>query len=169
MASKFFPFLHTSNHPNRSSNLPHHLHPCHTINHPNKALLSQYTNYGDTIYSLTLFSTKLSLMLLILRVFCSVAHDTFYWLTQAFIVINSLFYLAFFFIPIFVCSPRSKIWDPDRPGHCLKIKDLYLASAIFNTVSDIAMLSVPLYLIWNLQMSVRRKVGVSMIFLTGAL
>lgn len=129
----------------------------------------KYTNYGDILYSLALFFTKFSLMLLILRVFCSVDRDTFYWLTQALIVVNSLFYLLFFFIPIFVCSPRSKIWNPDIPGHCLRIKDLYLASAIFNSFSDIAMLSVPLYLIWKLQMSVRRKVGVSLIFLTGAL
>ena len=36
-------------------------------------------------------------------------------------------------------------------------------------VSDIAMLSVPIYLIWNLQMSVRRKIGISLIFGTGGL
>lgn len=55
------------------------------------------------------------------------------------------------------------------PGHCLKIEILYLASGSFNMVSDIAMLSVPIYLIWNLQMSTQRKIGVSLIFGTGAL
>ena len=34
---------------------------------------------------------------------------------------------------------------------------------------DIAMLSVPLYLIWSLQTSFRRKVGISAVFGTGAL
>jgi len=41
--------------------------------------------------------------------------------------------------------------------------------AIFNMLSDIAMLSVPIYLIWRLQISRRRKIGISAIFLTGGL
>ena len=80
-----------------------------------------------------------------------------------------MFYLAFFFVPIFQCSPRTKIWTPEEPGRCLDVDALYLASASFNVVSDIAMLSVPIYLIWNLQMSVQRKIGISAIFATGAL
>ena len=80
-----------------------------------------------------------------------------------------MFYLAFFFVPIFQCSPRTKIWTPEESGRCLDVDALYLASASFNVISDIAMLSIPIYLIWNLQMSVQRKIGVSAIFATGAL
>ena len=36
-------------------------------------------------------------------------------------------------------------------------------------LSDIAMLTVPIYLIWRLQISRRRKVGISAIFLTGGM
>lgn len=129
----------------------------------------RYANYEDISYSLALFFTKFSIMLLILRVFCSVNRDGFYWLTQFLIAVNGIFYITFFFIPIFLCIPRSKIWFPEEAGHCLDVNDLYLASAIFNVLSDIAMLSVPMYLIWNLQMSTRRKIGVSVIFLTGGL
>ena len=129
----------------------------------------QYTNYGDMVYSLALAFTKFSIMLLILRVFCSVQKDVFWWLTVILIVVNSIFYSLFFFIPIFSCRPRSKIWNQDEPGHCLKVDVLYLASGIFNSVSDVAMLSVPLYLIWTLQMSIGRKIGVSAVFLTGGL
>ncbi|KAL8846865.1 MAG: hypothetical protein Q9221_008064 [Calogaya cf. arnoldii] len=85
------------------------------------------------------------------------------------IVLNSLFYTVFFFIPIFQCTPRRKIWDEQTPGRCLDVIGLYYTSAIFNTISDIAMLSVPIYLVWNLQMSVRRKVGISFVFCTGGL
>ena len=80
-----------------------------------------------------------------------------------------MFYLAFFLISIFQCSPRVKIWKPEEPGRCLDVNALYLASASFNVVSDIAMLSIPIYLIWNLQMSAQRKIGISAIFATGAL
>jgi len=121
------------------------------------------------IYSLALFFTRLSILLLILRIFCSVKRDRFYWLTQFLIGVNAIFYILFLFIPLFLCSPRSKIWNPDEPGHCLDAKDLYLAAGVFNFISDIAMLSVPVFLIWSLQMSSRRKVGVSAIFCTGIL
>ena len=80
-----------------------------------------------------------------------------------------MFYLAFFLVSIFQCSPRIKIWTPEEPGRCLDVNALYLVSASFNVISDIAMLSVPIYLIWNLQMSAQRKVGTSAIFATGAL
>ena len=121
------------------------------------------------IYSIPIFFTKCSILLLILRVFCSVKREVGYWLSQALIVANAMFYIAFFFIPIFQCSPRIKIWTPEEPGHCLDVAVLFLASAIFNAISDIAMLSVPIYLIWNLQMSAQRKIGISAVFATGAL
>ena len=130
---------------------------------------NQYSNYEDIVYSIAILSTKLSIFLLILRIFLSVQRSGFWWFTQFLIAVNVIFYTIFFFVPIFLCSPRSKIWTPDQPGHCLKIEDLYIASAVFNMVSDIAMLSVPLYLIWHLKMSVPRKLGVSAIFGTGGL
>ena len=129
----------------------------------------QWSNYGDMVYSISLAFTKISILLLVLRIFLSVQRDKFWWLTQFLIVVNSIFYTIFFFVPVFLCFPRAKIWTPDMPGHCLKIEILYLASASFNMISDIAMLSVPIYLIWNLQMSTQRKIGVSLIFGTGAL
>ena len=129
----------------------------------------KFTNYGDMMYSLSVLFTKLSILLLILRVFCSVKRDVGYWCTWILIVTNTIFYLLFFFIPIFECSPREKIWNKTVPGHCLDVNVLYLASACFNMISDVAMLSVPIYLICHLQISTQRKMGVSAIFATGFL
>ena len=126
-------------------------------------------NYADMVYSVSLCATKLSIMLLIQRVFCSTQRDVPYWLTVFLISANTAFYLAFIIVPAAQCKPRSKIWNPKEDGTCVDIKKLYIASALFNTLSDVAMLSVPIYLIWSLQMSLRRKVGVSAIFCTGGL
>ena len=108
-------------------------------------------------------------MLLILRVFCSVHRDTPYVFTVILMLINSAFYLCYIIVPAAACRPREKIWTPQLPGTCLDINKLYLASAIFNCISDIAMLGVPIYLIWRLQMSIRRKIGISVIFCSGGL
>ena len=82
---------------------------------------------------------------------------------------NTGFYATFLIVPAAQCRPRSKIWNPEEPGECVDVFKLYIASSVFNLVSDFAMLSVPIYLVWRLQMSVRRKVGVSAIFCTGGL
>ena len=88
--------------------------------------LGQYTNYGDIVYSISIFHTKCSILLLILRVFCSVRRNFGYWLSQGLIVVNAMFYLAYFFAPIFQCSPRTKIWTPEDPGSCLDVDALYV-------------------------------------------
>ena len=129
----------------------------------------QYNNYGDMVYSFALLSTKLSIMLLIQRVFCSVQRDIAYWLTTFLMFANTAFYTAFLIGPAAQCIPRSKIWNMEEPGTCVDINKLYVASAVFNLLSDVAMLSVPIFMIWGLQMSIRRKIGVSAIFATGGL
>lgn len=118
---------------------------------------------------MALLFTKLSIMLLIKRVFCSVKRDVAYWLTIFLMFANTAFYICFLVVPATQCIPRTKIWNPEEPGTCVDIYKLYNASAIFNLVSDVAMLSVPIYLVWRLQMSLRRKIGVSAIFCTGSL
>lgn len=72
--------------------------------------------------------------------------------TVFWIFANAGYYTAAFFVNIFACAPRTKIWKTDTAGTCLNIKSLYISSAVFNTVSDIAMLIVPIIMVWQLQM-----------------
>jgi large subunit ribosomal protein L36e len=54
-------------------------------------------------------------------------------------------------------------------GRCLDVRAINIAAAAINTVSDLSILVLPQKVIWELQMSVKRKVGVSAIFLAGVL
>ena len=121
------------------------------------------------MYSPAVGFTKVSILLLVLRIFCPKKRDPFYWILQTLNILNTLFYSIFFFIPIFLCSPRDKIWLPRSPGKCLDIFGLYIASAAFNIASDLAMYFIPLWKVWNLQISKGRKLGISVIFATGSL
>ncbi len=131
--------------------------------------VEKYYNYSDVVYSLALGFTKISIILLVLRIFCPKQKDPFYWILQALNIFNTIFYAVFFFIPILLCRPREKAWLPKAPGRCLNIFGLYIASAVFNTVSDMAMYLVPLWKVWHLQISKDRKLGISAIFATGSL
>ncbi|KAI1331295.1 hypothetical protein F5Y16DRAFT_361110 [Xylariaceae sp. FL0255] len=68
----------------------------------------------------------------------------------------------------FQCTPVEKFWMPDLPGHCINQNAFYLASAIINVFGDIAVLSLPLPIIWNLQASKGKKWSISFLFLLGA-
>ncbi|KAL8662037.1 MAG: hypothetical protein Q9202_005091 [Teloschistes flavicans] len=105
------------------------------------------SNYSDMFYCLAIASVKLSILLLITRIFLAVRRNLLFWLTQALIWVNTLFYGIAFFIAIFGCRPRRKIWNPDDPGKCFDSKSLYITSASFNTFSDLAMLSVVIHMI----------------------
>ena len=84
-------------------------------------------------------------------------------------MLNIMFYLIHFFIAIFSCKPREKIWKQTVPGAYLDIFSLYISSAAFNVYSDLAMLFVPLWRIWHLNMSKAQRLGISTVFLTGGL
>ena len=129
----------------------------------------KFKDYQDMVYSISLLATKLSLMLLILRVLSTLHRDKPYFITIVLIIINSAFYLCYLIVPAALCTPRQKIWTPELPGKCLNANKLYLVSAVFNFLSDIAMLSVPIALVWQLQMSIRRKIGITVVFCTGGL
>ena len=121
------------------------------------------------IYAPTVLFIKFSLILFMLRLFCSQKKDPFYWILQSLNAVNTIFYLIFFIVPFVECSPRAKIWNVKLPGKCLDEFSLYISSAALNTVSDIAMFFVPLWRIWHLNISRQRRLGVSAIFFFGFL
>ena len=135
------------------------------------------SNYGNMLYSISILSTKLSIMLIIKRIFCASGRrnvstggfNISYYIVWALIVLNTGFYICFIVVPAAACIPREKIWNPEKKGVCVDETKLYIASGAFNLFSDIGMLAVPIYLVWNLQMSIRRKIGISAIFCTGGL
>ena len=92
-----------------------------------------------------------------------------YWCIHIFIWIIVLYFLTLTFFSIFQCKPIAKYWDFELPGHCIDLSGYFVATGIFNLVSDFLMLLFPLYCTWKLQMSTKRKTRVSAIFFIGGL
>lgn len=83
------------------------------------------------------------------------------------IFIQLVFYLIILFLRIFQCTPVAKIWDPFLPGKCHSgVTTLIIASAV-NAATDFIVLIIPLVCVFKLQMSRRKKWGVSAIFTCG--
>ncbi|KAI1337738.1 hypothetical protein F5Y15DRAFT_142677 [Xylariaceae sp. FL0016] len=96
----------------------------------------------------------------------------FWWTCHALIFLNVSYYVARLFFEILVCSPQQSSIAEFLPGSvCLaqswEVKDI--VTSALNLVSDLIILLVSQRIIWRLQIPLRRKVGVSLVFLIGIL
>lgn len=123
------------------------------------------------MYGFWIFFIKLSILLQYLQIFVPLkTRDTIYWTSHALTWTNLLYYLIGTFLEIFSCTPIAKAWDPFiTDGHCIDILAINVAASSINLLSDLAILILPQVSIWSLQMSLRRKVQISAIFLIGSL
>ena len=80
-----------------------------------------------------------------------------------------MYFAACLFISIFQCVPRAKVWNPELPGSCVDYQTYILVTGFFNCGSDLLMLLFPLVCVLKLQMSTKRKLGLSAVFLIGTL
>ncbi|MCJ1312210.1 hypothetical protein MMC25_005884 [Agyrium rufum] len=111
--------------------------------------------------------TKLSVLMFYRRIFNGRLFDG---ISISLIVVVVAWTIAFFFGNLFECTPISVNWTGSgMDGKCVNEIPLYLAQAYSDVVVDVMILSLPVPMIWKLQMPTARKVGICGIFLLGAL
>ena len=121
------------------------------------------------VYSPTISITKLSILLMYLRLFMPHKTGITFYITQFVIWSQLAFYLAIFIATTCQCIPRRKIWEPYSPGRCVRADVLLTITAVFNILSDFSILLLPIGCIWRLQMPLARKFAISTVFATGAM
>ena len=67
------------------------------------------------------------------------------------------------------CRPLSKVWNPHESGVCENPTESLIAFSTCNMATDLIIISLPLPMIWGLQMATRRKIGLTIIFALGFL
>ncbi|RYP36602.1 hypothetical protein DL767_003306 [Monosporascus sp. MG133] len=83
------------------------------------------------------------------------SHNAFFWTCHVIFWINTIFYIATIIVNIFPWGSHTK--------------PLGIATASMNMVIDVVILFLPQRVIWNLNMSFRKKIGVSIVFSLGVL
>lgn len=92
------------------------------------------------------------------------------WVIDSFLVLNVMFYLALFLFQFLACRPLAHAWDPLVAGTCVKDElVVHIVSASINTASDLIIIILPQPVIWRLELSKKRKWGLSAVFLLGGL
>lgn len=91
------------------------------------------------------------------------------WAIRILLVANVVYYIIATFLETFRCTPQRKIWDIFyEGGSChVDVVVLNLAASVVNVVSDVAILALPQWVIWRLNMTRPAKFGVSVLFLIG--
>lgn len=72
-------------------------------------------------------------------------------------------------VAIFACTPIRGFYDFSVPAKCINTVQFYWASAVLNVITDFLILVLPMPVVWKLHMSLRRKIGVSLLFVMGGL
>ena len=126
-------------------------------------------NYIIIVYGPPVFFAKLSVLLQLQHIFVVSHRQPIFFIIQTLIWANLAFYLAYFWIDIFQCVPRRKIWDTTVSGKCISTNVLLIAPAGINIVSDCLILVLPIVLVFRLKMTMRNKLAIIAIFSSGFL
>lgn len=63
------------------------------------------------------------------------------------------------------CTPIAYIWDPTIPGaHCLDHVAVYISVGVIEIVVDACIFLLPIPMVWKLQLPLRSKIELSLIF-----
>lgn len=84
-------------------------------------------------------------------------------------VLSLCLFLASLSALAFQCTPISNFWLPTPEGFCINHDGLYLSLTILNVLNNVAVLALPLPMVWGLGWSMREKLWVSPLVLLGLL
>lgn len=125
---------------------------------------------GGSFYTITLATLKAAILLEWTRVFVPLGSRTaFWWICNVLAVMQIAFMLATIIAMQLGCNPWNKNWDFTVAGTCYDKSKLEIATASISLFFDVVILILPQKVIWDLQMSLKQKFSVSIIFSVGVL
>ena len=122
----------------------------------------------EVLYTPASTTIKLSILLLYRRLFPNRSLKITSICVAPFLLV---FALAQMLSVIIQCSPPAALWDPASypNAQCDKYAPALLLFAIVNALTDVFILSLPLPILWHLQVSAHQRWRLISVFLLGGL
>lgn len=137
---------------------------------PDEIDMVLYASYvAMLMYLMVVTFTKLSVLAFYLQIFPS---RTFRNWTFALMACNVAFMIAIVFATVFRCWPIEGAWlawDGTFQGRCFDLNPLVWAGALLTIFLDTATLLLPMPALWKLNMSIKKRVQIMLMFGIGAL
>ena len=108
---------------------------------------------------------KLALLALYQRLFTTRIYR---WMSYLIAIFMGLVWLTSLILAFTECQPFEYSWNKWIPGHCIDLMILLRYVSSLNLASDVAILILPLPIIWRLHTSSAQKVGLTLTFLTSS-
>lgn len=129
------------------------------------------------LWALEIPLVKIAILIFYRRIFTG-NQRWFKWAFWIMLTYSILWGTATFIIVIVQCVPVPFFWnraysfyelDPPDEGSCLQTRPSQVPSALLNCIGDLMLLLLPFPVLWRLQMNLRRKLEIMIIFGLGAL
>lgn len=125
-------------------------------------------NYaGRPFYQVGIAAFKIALCLAYIRITGRNIHHIYRYTIWATLVFTLASHITGALVLIRMCQPVSKSWRPGTPGKCLPSTTTFYALAAVSIFCDILVMLLPVPLLVRLQINMRRKVGLLVIFTLG--
>lgn len=134
-------------------------------------LLARWAKWAyatEQVYCVSVAFPKLSILASYLRVFTEKPYRVAVYVIG---LITSLNAIVGVIVSLAACRPFSARWHSDGSGlsKCIDFGLYYRWIGFPNIITDVAILLLPLPVIWTLQISRNQKYGLSLVFLTGSM
>lgn len=136
------------------------------VNPANAIPLLQIYWVSQQLYALVQLTIQISILALYARVFPTRWFRIAVRVGITTFIVQDAIYIA---MVIFRCSPMDAIWDVRVTGRCLDLNRIGFSGAILHIVEHFILLVLPLYELWKLNLSRRKKIQLCLVFTLGSL
>ncbi|KOS45439.1 hypothetical protein ACN38_g3654 [Penicillium nordicum] len=134
------------------------------ITTPHRLMTMKLFFVSQAFYKLTMNMTKMSILMLYLRIFI---QRWFRITCYVLLVIITSYMVGAFFASVFQCTPVARAWNKTIPGSCINITTNWYANAGFSIATDIIILTLPMYPLYKSKIILKRKIALMIIFALG--
>ncbi|KAL9113461.1 MAG: hypothetical protein Q9227_002502 [Pyrenula ochraceoflavens] len=130
--------------------------------------LFKWSSASGFCYTIVITLAKCSVLCLYIRIFR--VKGTFIRLCYLTIAVHVAWCVASVLIGALRCIPVKDGWtfDPkNKNTRCVNLQDFLLANSIPNIILDVVIIILPMKMIWNLQLSKPRRIGICVAFCLG--
>ncbi|KAJ5638958.1 uncharacterized protein N7484_006820 [Penicillium longicatenatum] len=120
------------------------------------------------MYKIQISLAKISVILFLLRIF---QKPNFRYLSYALIATNAAIGIIWACVDSFRCLPTHLTWDGwtgEESGKCINFIDSILVNCLVNIFVDSVLIMMPVYEVSKLQMPLRKKLTVALMFIVGS-
>lgn len=119
------------------------------------------------LYLAAVVFPKLAILAIYLRIFTQPRFRSACYVLITLLIAN---WIGTTVAGLLICRPLEYLWDRTIvDGHCLNINAYFRWASLVNIITDVAMLILPLPVIWELHTSRNIKIGLTITFATGSM